>query len=74
MSKRTQRAGTAAPNAQPKAAAPAAGGGFPGTQQPAAPTRFVGDAHWGRGGRYIVGADGVRRPATAPAPELPKEA
>lgn len=28
-----------------------------------ASTSFVGDPYWGRGGRYIVGADGARRPA-----------
>ncbi|MFN3987582.1 MAG: hypothetical protein ACK4KV_18995 [Rhodocyclaceae bacterium] len=29
----------------------------------AVPPSFVGDPYWGRGGRYIVGGDGVRRPA-----------
>lgn len=27
------------------------------------PFAHVGDAHWGKGGRYIVGADGNRVPA-----------
>lgn len=30
---------------------------------PGAGTNFVGDAYWGQGGRYVVGADGKRRPA-----------
>ena len=37
---------------------------------PAAPkaTAHVGDPYWGVGGRYVVGVDGVRRPAE-PVPE-----
>ncbi len=46
----------------------AAGDGIPGTyhdeRAPAPSSSHVGDPWWGRGGRYIVGADGVRRPAT----------
>lgn len=57
----------------------AAGDGIPGTHTReseaakadgaspsagAAERSYIGDEFWGRGGRYIVGPDGIRRPAT----------
>lgn len=41
------------------------------------PFRHVGDEHWGKGGDYVIGADGRRvpsvpAPATAPA-DQPQE-
>lgn len=73
----TDRAAPAADELVAAPTAPAAaGGGFPGTNTheseagvgaagvPVAPRRgYIGDTHWGKGGRYIVGKDGVRRPA-----------
>lgn len=40
-----------------------------GPVAPADPFAHVGDEHWGKGGRYIVGADGKRVPAPDAWPE-----
>lgn len=74
--KRNASAEKANQKGQAAAETPAAGDGFPGTNNsesaastgaagvPVAPRRgFIGDPYWGKGGRYIVGKDGVRRPA-----------
>ncbi|MCL4759768.1 MAG: hypothetical protein KJZ96_15645 [Rhodocyclaceae bacterium] len=79
--KRTSRAVKASERAEAlDAQSPAAGGGFPGTHNReseaamadgvspsagSAPLSHVGDRYWGRGGRYIVGSDGIRRPRPA---------
>lgn len=77
--KRISKAVEASERAEaPDAQSPAAGDGFPGTNNreseaaeaagvsPAAEVAtHVGDPYWGRGGRYIVGSDGIRRPRPA---------
>lgn len=54
MSKKTQAADAARPESAALRQVP----------QQINPFAHVGDAHWGKGGRFVVGADGKREPVT----------
>jgi hypothetical protein len=63
MTEKRTRNAAPAPDDAPRGADPASP--TPGTRETAA-AAAPADPYWGRGGCYIVGRDGVRRPADPP--------